>query len=370
MNNINYYVLWVKNNSMLDNYIGKYFLLLIEKLELILKNNDFILDTSNIKNINNKDFLINWEISSLINYLSSDWDTENIWEYKNILNNLITEINLFNSNKNNKLWQNKGTLISDTNIRLTISDMNPYNVLDAHPDHTETWGILWWWEREEKEWLNIYESTFKILKKIDEWFYFELNKIITKIIPLWTSRRLHNSASFLECVGHLYLGYTIDSPSPELNNIEALIHESSHNKLNLLMQFDPILLNNMEEKYYSPYRPDARHMKGVFLAIHAFVPTIYVLLKAYNNWFIKDEFWLDKLALYYIKNKITYKVIQKYWNLTDLWKEVFEEITYVLSLTDEMFKSMNLNPKIIKNAIIQQKEHFKKVNQGYPYLEY
>jgi HEXXH motif-containing protein len=48
---------------------------------------------------------------------------------------------------------------------------------------------------------------------------------------------------------------------PEINNLEALIHESSHNKLNLLMQFDPIVLNDMQEKYYSAIRPDARHIK-------------------------------------------------------------------------------------------------------------
>jgi HEXXH motif-containing protein len=55
---------------------------------------------------------------------------------------------------------------------------------------------------------------------------------------------MHNSASYKECIGHLYMGYTIDSDKPEINNLEAIIHESSHNKLNLLLHFDPIVLND------------------------------------------------------------------------------------------------------------------------------
>jgi len=47
---------------------------------------------------------------------------------------------------------------------------------------------------------------------------------------------------------------------PEINNLEAIIHESSHNKLNLIMQFDEVLLNTREEIYYSAIRPDARHI--------------------------------------------------------------------------------------------------------------
>ncbi|MBT3728682.1 hypothetical protein HOF65_01215 [bacterium] len=49
--------------------------------------------------------------------------------------------------------------------------------------------------------------------------------------------------------------------TPEINNLEAIIHESSHNKLNLILQFDPLLLNPRIEKYYSSIRPDARPLQ-------------------------------------------------------------------------------------------------------------
>jgi len=109
------------------------------------------------------------------------------------------------------------------------------NKQEAHPEHIKEWAISWnWWEKTEKEWLWVYEKSFNLLKQLDEWIYDELNQIITKIIPLWTAEGMHNSASYKECVGHLYMWYTIDAETPEINNLEAIIHESSHNKLNAI----------------------------------------------------------------------------------------------------------------------------------------
>ena len=259
-----------------------------------------------------------------------------------------------------------------TKIKLTSFDNNPYNKSEAHPDHIQTWAISGnWWEKTENEWLKVYEKSFSLLKELDEWIYDELNQIITKIVPLWTARWMHNSASYKECVGHLYMWYTIDSGNPEINNLEAIIHESSHNKLNLILQFDPIVLNNKELKYYSAIRPDARHIHGVFLGYHAFAPTMYVLMKAYKNWFLwNNQMWLEKIVLYYFKTKFLQKVIHKYELLTDIWKEISEEIDYVISKMDVLFKEINPNKTLINGAKEKQIEHFKEVNTNYPHLEY
>jgi HEXXH motif-containing protein len=108
------------------------------------------------------------------------------------------------------------------------------------------------------DWMQVYTKTFKLLKKIDSGIYDELNSIIEQIIPFGTARNVHNSASYKECIGQIYLGYTLCDSQPEVHILEALIHESSHNKLNLLLHFDPLLKNPYEEKYYSAIRPDAR----------------------------------------------------------------------------------------------------------------
>jgi hypothetical protein len=51
----------------------------------------------------------------------------------------------------------------------------------------------------------VYEKSFTLLQQVDESFYDELNFIISKIAPLGTARGLHNSASYKETIGTLYL---------------------------------------------------------------------------------------------------------------------------------------------------------------------
>ncbi len=322
----------------------------------------------------NKDFIMNGDNSGIINLLYKECINNNrqwLWDWIFYAEKLDTEIWYFLNWKNEKLSQNMWTKIAGTNIRLSLKDNNPYGQMEAHPEHKINWWVQWWWEKSENDWLNIYEKTFKLLKKTDDWVYEELNTIITKIVPLGTANWLHNSASYKECIGHLYMWFTIDSEQPELNNLEAIIHESSHNKLNLIKQFDPIILNNIEEKYYSPYRPDARHISWIYLGIHAFVPVIYILMKAYSQWQIKDWWnWEEKIVLYYLKNKISYKVLKKHWKFSKLWNEILDEMHEVMVMTDKIFKTLTISPSIINYVKNAQAEHFREVNRLYPHLEY
>lgn len=117
--------------------------------------------------------------------------------------------------------------------------------------------------------------------------FYEVTSVIKKIIPLGTAKETHNSASYKECIWHLYLWYEITSNEPEVLNMDAIIHEYSHNKLNLILHFDSVILNPYEEKYYSAIRPDARPISGVFLGYHAFAPVMYLIMKAYNDGLIE-----------------------------------------------------------------------------------
>lgn len=373
---LNYYVLGKKNNQMLINYIEKYYNKLINNIKDLIMVWFLSEELEKLLNlwIKNREFILNPDQSSIINLvyqelvLKSPQNLSNIEIYKIIFKK---EIDLYLSWKFGQLIMNKWKSIFWTNIKLTIEDNNPYNWVEAHPDHKSTWWVIWWWEKTESDWLDVYDKSFKLLKKVDEWIYDELNYIIRKIVPLGTAKWLHNSASYKECIGHLYMWYTIDSWNPEINNLEAIIHESSHNKINLIMQFDKILLNDKQEKYYSAIRPDARHMQWVFLWAHAFAPTMYIIMKAYKEWLIwPDVHWFEKIVLYYIKTKFLQKVLKKYWIFTDLWKEVLEEIDYVITLMDKLFRELNPSSEIIKRAKERQEEHFRNVNLNYSNLEY
>ncbi len=372
---LNYYVLWKKDNKELHYYLEKYYELLISYLEKLKSFWILSEEIEELIRIENRDFILSSDQSSIINLLYKEIVEKNpqyLWDTKIFESKLKKEINLFISWRIDDLIMNKGTHIYWTDIKLTIEDNNPYNLLESHPEHKDIWAVSGnWWEKTEEEWLNVYEKTFSLLKNIDPEFYGELNQIIKKIIPLWTAKWMHNSASYKECVWNLYMWYTIDSNNPEINNLEAIIHESSHNKLNLIMQFDPIVLNSKEEKYYSSIRPDARHIHGIFLWYHAFAPTMYIIMKAYIDGYLwNDIAWFEKIVLYYIKTKFLQKMIKKYAILTDLWKDISEEIDYVISEMDGFLKKLNPSKEIIERAKYKQNIHFKEVNKNYPHLEY
>ncbi len=367
-----YYVLWQKNSALLKEYLEKYYKRLISHLEKLRNNWILSEEIEELLIVENRDFILNPDQSGIINFLIiNDLDSEEFYaiEQQKLKNEINIYLEEWIGSKN--LCMNQWQKISWTNVRLTAKDNNPYNIFEAHPDHHTTWWILWWWERWEEEWLWVYEKTFRLLQQIDEWTYDELNQIIQKIVPLGTAKSIHNSASYNECIGHIYLGYTINSSCPEINNLEAIIHESSHNKLNLLLQFDPIILNNKDEKYYSAIRPDARHIYGVFLGYHAFAPTMYIIMKAYKNGYLwENMMWLEKIVLYHIKTKFLQKVIKKYAKLTKLWEEISQEIDYVILWMDTLMKELNPSSEVIIRAKKRQIEHFKQVNKNYPNLEY
>lgn len=385
-----HYVLGTKDNQMVSSYFDRYYLLLISYLEALSKKGILLQEIGELlsireseldseyspkgQTIEKRDFILSPDQSSLINVLYKELiegKSQYLWDYKRYEQQLKKEINLFLNGKHNELTMNQGAHIYGTQIKLTILDNNPYNQMEAHPDHQATGWVMWYGQKSEEEWVWIYEKTFGLLKEIDIGTYTELNQIIKKIVPLWTSFWTHNSASYKECVGHLYMGYTIDSDMPEINNLEAIIHESSHNKLNLILQFDPIVLNDKQEKYYSAIRPDARHIHGIFLGYHAFAPTMYIIMKAYLNGYLwNHKQWFEKIVLYYIKTKFLQKMIKKYAILTDLWKEISEEIDYVIKEMDMLIKKLNPSSKVLKIAKERQEQHFREVNSKYTYLEY
>ncbi len=372
MKELKYYVLWTKDSPLLKNYFQKYYQKLLDDLKNLQEKWILKEEIEKLLKKDCKNFILNADISSLINWIVISLNENTSPEIEII--KLKEEIEIFLEEwiSSDKLSQNKWDKIYWTQIRLTDTDNNPYNWRDAHPEHKQLWAVAWnWWEKSKQEWLEVYKKTFELLKKVDRWIYDELNQIITKIIPLGTAKSIHNSASYKECVGHLYLWYTIDSNTPEINNLEAVIHESSHNKLNLLMQFDPVILNSKEEKYYSAIRPDARHIHWVFLWYHAFAPTMYIIMKAYLSWALwDDKWWFEKIILFYIKTKFLQKVIKKYALFTDLGKEINEEIDYVVSEMDILFKEMNPSNEMIKTVRERQRIHFQEVNMNYPNLEY
>lgn len=355
-------VLWYPSNPILHIYRDRYF----EYLKNILVS----LDISDIRKkfhqlyeSEQQNFILHPDISSLLQsvYLHKSPNSREI---------LDKELRVFFSQKYGELTMNLGNIIPGTDIRLTDSDNNPENTIVNHPDHDQE-SMIGWWEKSQQEWLDVFSKAFTLLRNVDTGFYEELNDMIRKIVPMKTSIDVHNSCSYKNCIGTLYLGYTTNSLHPELNILEAIIHESSHNKLNLIMQSEPLHVNDYSLKYYSPYRPDARHIHWVLLWVHAIVPTVYVMLSAIEKWYITDNIWYEKILLYHIKNKLWYRVLQKYAKFTEIWWKIYTDIWQVMLLCDMMIKeSSQLQNIDFKDIQSRAKQHFLGVQHNYPHLQY
>lgn len=358
-----YYVLGHSENPVVIEYSGLYAQQLLQMFLDSELPDEFKEKLWKLSAKEQSDFLSKSDISLLLQSLKKSRKDESLAK-------LQKECEYFFSWKEElctfSLWNN----IPGTNIKITLHDNNYENSVSTHPDH-DSWNMVWWWEKSEDEWREVFWKAFALLKAVNEGFYNELNFIIQKIVPFNTSYGAHNSCSFKEAVWVLYLGFTVDIDSPELSILEALVHESSHNKLNLIMQTEKLTLNDTTEKYYSPYRPDARHIYGVYLWVHAIVPTVHTMLLAVKSWFITDSLWQSKAVLYHMKNKIWMKVLRKYAQCSDLWYKILDELEEVMRLCDVMIaQTPELQRLDFKDIQSQAKKHFLDVQLNYPHLEY
>lgn len=359
-----YSVLGYSENTLVNTYRKRQYQTLLEILQDNIRSDIFERFSKLSKDVKQQ-FLAHPDQASILKCIEFI-DSPEIYIEK-----LTIELEKLISGKEDELISHSWLLIKGTNIRLTIEDNNPLNSYDAHPDSTDWWGKLWWGTQSPDDWKKVYDNTFELLKQADEWFFDELNVLLQKIVAFWTAKHVHYSASYKECVWTLYMWYTLWTDIPELHVLEWLVHESSHNKLNLIMQYEDITLNDFQEIFYSPYRPDARHVYGVFLGIHALIPTVYVLLQAVEKWLIKDKTWLEKIAVYHMKNKIWIATMKKFGVFSEMWKQVYQDLILVSQKSDPLIKKMiqeyNLPTQIIQKKV---KEHFIQVQKNYPHLIY
>jgi hypothetical protein len=109
---------------------------------------------------------------------------------------------------------------------------------------------------------------------------------------------------------------------------ENLIHECAHSRLNQLFLIDPVVLNDHEERFKSPWRKDPRPMKGVFHGAYAFARVALWLERLYSVY--KDNKILNRLEFVEVQLKEAIEVINTYGKLSPLGEHVFKEISSVI----------------------------------------
>jgi len=156
--------------------------------------------------------------------------------------------------------------IPGTPVHLAVRDTNPVSFLEDHPDkHGNTVDLA---GREVDQWLGALSESFAAIGAALPGWSAELPLALSRLLPVGFEPERHLSASYGDAPGIAYLTL---HPSP-LTMAEAIVHETQHGKLNLLLWLDQVLTNGRTEWTPSPVRPDLRPLLGVLLAVHAFIP--------------------------------------------------------------------------------------------------
>ena len=151
-------------------------------------------------------------------------------------------------------------------LHLALGDNNPLQMFEAHPD--KAGNAIDLGGRPEAEWCDTLREALALIAAHLPTLRAEIDLFLHLAVPVGYDDHKHLSASYQEALGTIYL-----TLHPNLMTMtEAVIHEFSHNKLNALLELDPVLENAFWPLYASPVRPDPRPLHGVLLAVHAFQP--------------------------------------------------------------------------------------------------
>ena len=160
---------------------------------------------------------------------------------------------------------------------LTLWDSNPLFQVEAHPE--KEGNAINLSDRPPETWVDAINNAMKIIREsLPEW-WGEFPAALKRIVPVGYHPERHESASYAEALG---VAYTSLHPN-SITMAEAIIHETQHNKLNTLLQLEPVLANGSSCWTSSPVRPDMRPLNGVLLAAHAFVPVAAMHLRLWKN---------------------------------------------------------------------------------------
>ncbi len=115
----------------------------------------------------------------------------------------------------------------------------------------------------------------------DPGLYAEMTDLVVSLVPLENPKNYGSvSSSYVNMRGTICLSHA-DDP---LLQAETLIHEFCHQKMNQLLLVDPVLAPGQAgQVFFSPWRPDARRLRGLILGAHAFLNVAAYLIKSLSR---------------------------------------------------------------------------------------
>jgi HEXXH motif-containing protein len=207
-------------------------------------------------------------------------------------------------------------------IVLATADNNPRASFGAEPG--EPGNPVDLGGHSEEEWAEMLRKSLALIEEHLPDLRAEIDLYVRAFLPVGWHPETHRSASYRESVGAVYM-----TLHPSLMTMtEAVIHEFSHNKLHALFELDPAIENDSMARFRSPVRPDPRPLRGVLLAVHAFVPVarLYEKMAEAGHPIAKGKYFPERYAQIRGINRDGAEVVLGHATPTAVGKGLLDEI--------------------------------------------
>ena len=244
-------------------------------------------------------------------------------DYQNI-NEIIKSANTggISNIENNNIYITPSLLMSGGKILLDHEDpiiTNGWSSLYKNPDGTKY--IL----TNRNEVLDNYKYFFEASKLIHEnWpeIAFNISKVLQNIHIIESPY----TDKHVSCTAAHYYGSILVSFGNEYLLAEAIVHEYSHNLLNMIIANGDMFEGEVpkEEIYYSPWRNDPRHISGLLHAVFVFNNVGKLLDKILKT--SLNEFVYERILNTIVKLIIGIKILKEYEFKTDFARNFINDL--------------------------------------------
>ncbi len=207
-------------------------------------------------------------------------------------------------------------------IALALADNNPLAIYGALPGDAPNAVDLG--GRPVTAWLATLREALDLVAEHLPDLRAEMDLHVQQFVPIGHDPETHRSASYRQALGTVYL-----TLHPGLMTMtEAVIHEFQHNKLHALMEVDPVITNDPSARFPSPLRRDARPLRGVLLAVHAFLPVarLYEAMTAAGHPLAVRPSFRERAARVRAVNRDAAEVVLSRANPTPTGRALLDEI--------------------------------------------
>lgn len=200
--------------------------------------------------------------------------------------------------------------------------------------------------------VQIAKNAFKLIED----YWFEMSNHISSTI-----RSIHLVKSpyedrHMSCTSELFFGSILTSTGNEFQLAEAMVHEYSHNLLNMVILSGEIFEGQvpLEEIYYSPWRDDPRHISGILHAVFVFTNVSELLDRLSNA--NQDNIYLNTRKLEnLVKLDMGFKVLQTFTFRKELAKTLIVDLEIKIRQLKTSYEKYDFSP-----SQLNQKRHLKR----------